>query len=168
MTDSDQNSTFSGSIDKLRGEFDTLIEKALTQGEKALNVFGVKESLFTWSPSVDMTEDPENIFVEIDVPGMDASNLNLTLAGNILSIEGKREFPEQPEGITSHLCERKQGSFKRIIPMPSAVNPNEVSADISHGILHLTIGKAEISKPKQIVIQTKSEKKEEALQESPE
>ena len=166
MPEPDQNSTFSNSVDKLRGEFDTLIEKALTQGEKALNVFGLKENTSSWSPDIEMNEDENHIYITADVPGMDSDNLILTLAGNMLTIEGKREIPELAEGITSHLCERKQGPFKRIIPMPSAVNSDEITADIANGILHLTIAKSEIDKPKQIIIQTKPEKteiKEEAL-----
>ncbi len=170
MTDSQQNFTFSNSVDKLRGEFDSLIEKAMTQGEKALNVFGVKENFFSWCPAVEMTENTEEIHVIVEVPGIKANDLDVSLAGNMLTIEGSREFPETPKGEISHLNERKEGTFKRVLPMPSAVNPDEVNADVTNGILHLTIGKSEACKPRQIVIQSNSEtaKKEESLQGSPE
>lgn len=172
MTEDKTNSSFSGSIDKLRGEFDTLIEKAVSQGGKALNAFGMKDSFFGWVPTVDVSEDDESIFVDMDVPGYEANDLDVKLAGNMLTIEGEREGVELADGVTSHVNERKQCSFKRVLPMPTSVNPDDVKADISKGVLHLTIAKAEACIPKQIEIHSgnesskSEEKKEEVFQET--
>lgn len=142
-------SRFTASADKLRREFDRWLEAAFSQGERALDVIGLRGDR-PWSPGVDVIETADAIVVEVELPGVEANQVDLTLAGNMLSIKGAAAAKPALEGQTVHLVERRHGAFERSIPLPAPVDPERVTAETSQGVLHIRIAKSESVRPRQI------------------
>jgi HSP20 family protein len=136
------------SVEKLRHEFDHWLEAAVSQGERALDAFGLRGR--HWFPPVDVVETPEAVLVDVDLPGVDPQLVDVTLAGNMLTLRGKRIARDSVAGESAHLAERPHGDFQRSIPMPAAVDAEHVSAQAANGVLHIRLAKTERSKPRHI------------------
>jgi len=137
------------SVDKLRREFDDLLESAWSQGGRTLSKLGAFVTR-PFVPMVDIVESSEDVFVHIDLPGINPALVDITLAGNMLTVKAEKSPLVVASGETAHLTERSHGSFTRSIPMPVAVNPEAVSAESHHGVLVIRLQKSERAKARQI------------------
>lgn len=136
-------------------EFDRLqqeINKLFDFERTPLNT-GLFESRF--SPAVDITELGEEFRVTCDLPGVEEKNLDLTLAGNVLTIKGSKEETKELEKAKVYRRETWSGSFQRTIALPETIDPDKVQAELKNGLLTLKIKKKEEVKPKQIPIKIK-------------
>jgi HSP20 family protein len=102
-------------------------------------------------PAVNVWEDTENLFVEAEVPGLKAADLDITVVGDELTIKGQRPEESQSEAAY-HRRERGVGSFTRVVRLSSEVTPDKVQAALNDGVLLLTLPKAEIAKPRKIQV----------------
>lgn len=103
-------------------------------------------------PAINLTEDKENFYVRAELPGFDASGLDISVVDNKLSISGERTFATGEENIRYHRKEREAGKFSRVIGLPGDVDAEKVSATMVNGILAVTIPKSEKTKPRKITI----------------
>ncbi|WP_153558214.1 Hsp20/alpha crystallin family protein [Roseimaritima sediminicola] len=104
-------------------------------------------------PALNVWEDDDSLFVEAELPGFNASDLEIYVTGNQLTIKGVRQAPER-EGGTWHRQERGYGSFHRMIELPVRVDGDKVSAESEQGVLRVTLPKSEAVKPRRIEVQT--------------
>lgn len=146
-------SPIAASVQRMRGELDRWMDAARTQGEKALNVLGFTSER-PWRPAVDIIESPDSVRVMVNLPGVDPANVDVSLAGNMLTIKGQTSVVEVSDNDVQHVRQRNQGHFERSIPMPVPVNPEEVSAESRHGVLTVHLAKSERAKARQIQIRT--------------
>ncbi len=144
----------SQSVERLRREFERWVEAALQQGGRALDVVGLRAGERHWSPAVDLTETPSEVQVEIDLPGVDAGLVDVSLAGNMLTVEGPKRPAVPVEGGVLHLVERMHGPFSRSIPMPAPVVADSVLAEMKNGVLRLRLQKSEKARAHKIPIRT--------------
>jgi HSP20 family protein len=124
----------------------------------ALEPFGVLRSLLRWdpfrdldysleaqgafTPSFDIQETPEAYVFEADLPGIAQEDLDLNLAGNRLTVTGRRESATRKEGRSYFMNERSFGTFSRSFNLPDGVDGSRVKADLKQGVLTLTLPKA--------------------------
>ena len=94
--------------------------------------------------------------VYLDIPGVESESVDLTLTGNMLTITADKQYVEAGENQTVHVRERGSGKTSRSIPMPVAVDPDNVSADIANGTLHVRLSKSERTIPRQIEVKAAS------------
>lgn len=148
-----ESSGIPNSIDRLRSEFDKLLGVAVEQGERALDKLGLFGNEAVWMPRVDVLELEEKVQVSFDLPGVTAEEINITLAGNMLTIAGSRSTgTTTTAGQTARVSERPSGQFRRSVPMPVAVDPDKVTASVQNGILNVVLEKSSTEKPRQIPI----------------
>lgn len=103
-------------------------------------------------PPVNVWEDDDHVYVEAELPGMKADDLEIYVtAGNQLSLRGERRRPTDPAGVW-HRQERGEGSFSRMIELPFQVDSDKVSAQFRHGVLTLTLPKSPEVKPRRITV----------------
>lgn len=118
------------------------------------------ETAATWAPALDMYESDDKLTVEVELPGLDAKDIDISLEDDILHVKGERNFSNEVKEENYHRIERAYGYFERNIPLPRKVDPDKVSASVSGGVLKIEMPKAEEAKPKQIPIKVEGEKKE--------
>ncbi len=101
----------------------------------------------------DVWETDGDVVIQVALPGVDPSKLDVSVTGDSVTIKG--EVPPEPEeGRTYHLCEIRRGSFSRTFRLPVAVDPDKAKAEYTHGVLKLTVPKAEALRPRQIKVAT--------------
>ena len=95
-----------------------------------------------WTPPVDLCESNGAITVRIELPGIEAENIEVALTNEQLRISGeKRSRVPRHRGV-SHLCsERHYGQFNRIVPLRWAVCVREATAELQHGVLTVELPK---------------------------
>ena len=130
-----------------RREFDDLIERFF--GSEPM-ISGVGARAF--SPVVDIYETDNDIIVQAEIPGMDQKDLDVNLAGDVLTIKGEKRAENEERGENFHRIERSYGSFSRSITLPCEVQQERVDASYKNGVLHLTIPKTESCKKKAVKI----------------
>lgn len=103
-------------------------------------------------PLLSVWEDDHAVYAEIDLPGIEASRLEVTVTeGNQLTVQGERVPPAQ-QGVAWIRQERPFGKFVRVIGLPTLVNAENVEAKYENGVLRLTLPKHEAAKPRKIVV----------------
>jgi HSP20 family protein len=102
-------------------------------------------------PPVNVWEDRDNYYVTAEIPGVQDKELDVTAASGSLTIKGERTIDIQ-EDVSHHRRERDAGKFSRVIALGDRIDPDKVEAGLKHGVLTITIGKAEEAKPTQITI----------------
>ena len=117
------------------------------------------EQLF---PAVNASESDEAIVVEAELPGLDAGDVEISIAGDELVLRGSRpRRPEQSAGngekaaaVTWHRRERGSGAFERRIELPVPVDAARVEARLIDGVLTVTCPKAPQAQPRKVTVQS--------------
>lgn len=104
-------------------------------------------------PPVVVSEDDEYLYVRAELPGIDPSQLDLSVADDQLVLRGERKTKEEGEKINYHRREREEGVFRRVIVLPSRVDTRKVEAKAIDGLLTIKLAKAEAVKPKPVQVQ---------------
>ena len=110
----------------------------------------------TWSgraPAMPMDayRDGDRFVIHVDLPGVDASSIDLTVEKNVLSISAERRW-ERSEGLEVVVNERPQGSFNRQLFLGEGLDADGISAAYDHGVLTVTVPVAEQAKPRKVAI----------------
>ena len=106
----------------------------------------------TFVPPVDVYEDEQNLFLKLEIPGVNEEDLNVNLENDMLSVSGERKFEKEEKEENFHRIERRYGSFTRTFKLPNTVDTEKVDASYDKGILKITLAKRAEAKPKQIKI----------------
>ncbi|MGE3166698.1 MAG: Hsp20/alpha crystallin family protein [Planctomycetota bacterium] len=102
-------------------------------------------------PALNVWETEEGYVLEAELPGMTLEDVELTMLDNVLTLAGThREV--SAEGVSYRRRERRLGSFKREVRLPSRVDANAVSATLSDGVLTVSVPKAEETRPRKIEV----------------
>lgn len=171
MSDASTESTTGtrNSGEKVRNELERLLETVWSSSERALDALGLggltgKELL----PRIDVLETASTVEVLADIPGINPEDVNISLIGNMLTIDGALPLRTHRDGESVQRRERPTGKFSRSIPLPATVDPESVTAAARNGVLEITLTKPESEKPRQIKIQVKSRSASEETASSPE
>jgi HSP20 family protein len=105
-----------------------------------------------WSPLVDVFEDQDGITLKVELPEVEAKDVDIQLEGNTLTLSGERklEKSEQREGY--HRIERTYGSFSRSFTLPEQVDSEHIAAESKDGVLRIHLPKKAETKPRQIKV----------------
>jgi HSP20 family protein len=104
------------------------------------------------SPAIDVSEQENAFVMKVDVPGLEAKDLNVQVHGTTVTVSGQRQEEKETKDNTFYRMERRQGSFSRSVNLPCNINDDEVAAEYVNGVLTLTLPKAETSKAKKIAV----------------
>jgi HSP20 family protein len=103
-------------------------------------------------PAAEMEETQEAIHLKLEVPGIEAKDLDVQVTENAVSISGERkeETKTEENGVTK--SEFHYGKFQRVIPLPARIQNTQVQAEYKDGILNLTLPKSEEEKNKVVKV----------------
>ena len=105
-------------------------------------------------PLINLWKDRDSATITSEIPGLEKSEIEITVVGRNISIKGSRIPEELPEGESYHRKERWYGKFNRTIEMPFIIDAEKVSAQYSLGILNVHVERAESDKPRKISIKS--------------
>jgi HSP20 family protein len=103
-------------------------------------------------PAAEMEETPEAIHLKLEVPGMNAKDIDIQVSAEAISISGERKEETKTEEKGMTRSEFRYGSFRRVIPLPTRIQNDSVKADYQDGILSLILPKAEEEKNKVVKV----------------
>jgi HSP20 family protein len=103
-----------------------------------------------WEPHWGLeTEELENEYViRAEVPGFEASELEVNLTGNMLTIRAEHR-PAEKEAV-----ERPYGRLERTMTLPEGVNPENVTALYRNGVLEVHLPKTPEALTRRIEVKT--------------
>ncbi len=104
---------------------------------------------------LDLYQTDNDVVVEASIPGIDPDDINISVAGEVLTIKGEVKNETESKNTDYHIKERRYGSFSRSISLPTQVVADKANAEFKNGILKLTLPKAEEVKPKTITVKAK-------------
>ena len=148
------NRTFSRPLWSTRNPFAEM-EALRLEMDRVLSELSGKPS---WSPKagvfplVNITEENENFYVRAEMSGIKTDDIDISVTGKSLLIEGERKAAPEEESARYHRRERETGTFRRMISFATEVDPEKVEASMNNGILTITLPKSEKTKIRQISV----------------
>jgi HSP20 family protein len=105
-----------------------------------------------WAPALDISERKDAYLVTVELPGVEADDLEITLEDGLLTIQGERHFAHDSSEQQFHRVERRYGAFRRSITLPAQVQAEQIEASFDNGVLQILVPKMEEAKPKRIQV----------------
>jgi HSP20 family protein len=99
----------------------------------------------------------DDFFMHLDLPGIRADSITMTVEQNVLTIRADRA-PTEANGIQMIVAERPYGTFSRQVFLGETLDAENISADYAAGVLTLTIPVHEAAKPRSIQVTSSDEK----------
>jgi HSP20 family protein len=121
------------------------------------------QSLTTDTPSnggqytnlpVDIRQSDEAYTIEASVAGFRPEDVEVTFDEGVLTIRGQRKSEQEQKQGSYVRRERKMTSVYRQISLPAEVRADEISANFEHGVLTITVPRAQKAQPKRIQVQS--------------
>jgi HSP20 family molecular chaperone IbpA len=107
----------------------------------------------TFTPAVDIFETDREITVLADIPGVKAKDLTIDVRDDVLSLAGDVDAPEQPNEV-GVLREYETGKYIRQFTLSEVIDQSKIEADLTDGVLRLTLPKIEPAMPRKISVKT--------------
>lgn len=104
-------------------------------------------------PPLDVWEDADQVIVETEVPGLEAGDFEISVAGSRLSIRGERKA-RAVEGGELLRRERPWGAFERIVELSVGLQADQVEATLDRGVLRIRLPKVAAARPRRIEVKT--------------
>ncbi len=108
-------------------------------------------------PAVNFFETESEYLLIAELPGIVAQDVELTVAGGMLTISGDRNFPAEVPEEAYRRRERPHGPWQRSLSLPERIDEEQVSAEFSNGVLTIHLPKLADAKPRQIPVTTNNE-----------
>ena len=105
-----------------------------------------------WAPALDISERKDAYLVTVELPGVQADDLEITMEDGLLTIQGERHFAHDSSEQQFHRVERRYGTFRRSITLPAHVMAEGIQASFDNGVLQILVPKAEEAKAKRIQV----------------
>jgi HSP20 family protein len=105
-------------------------------------------------PSMDVTKTDKEIEITAELPGLEEKDVQINLSDNLLTIRGEKKAEKEQKDKNYRLVERSYGSFERTLELPEGVNPDAIKANISKGVLKVTVPKPAPAQTKKIEVKS--------------
>ena len=105
-------------------------------------------------PSMDVTETDKEIEITAELPGLEEKDVQINVADNVLTIRGEKKAEKEEKDKNYRLVERSYGSFERTLDLPAGTNADAIKANISKGVLKVTVPKPAPVQGKKIDVKT--------------
>ncbi|MET9574102.1 Hsp20/alpha crystallin family protein [Streptomyces sp. DT199] len=132
-------------FDQLLSEMSGLIESTVGGAAPAV----------AWTPLADVTESDDAFHIEIELPGVKSKDIDVQANGPELVVTG--EIKEKERKGVLRRSTRRTGAFEYRLRLPGEVDTERINAQMSDGVLTVTVPKAEVAKPRHVEISETSE-----------
>jgi HSP20 family protein len=138
----------------LQREMNRVFESFWNRFQQSLD--GLDGRLGLGTPRADVAETGEAIEVSVELPGLDAKDIDVSLTGDMLTIKGERRSEREEKHKGYYLSERSYGSFSRAIPLPPGVATDNAKAEFKKGVLTVSLPKTPEAQAKVKKIEVRS------------
>lgn len=123
-------------------------------GSEVSRLLGTAESAMkgNWSPAADILETPDKFQIIVELPGIDVSDVDITVENDVLTLRGERKLAEPQEKETYRRVERLYGAFSRRIALPPKCDSTKIDATMRGGLLTIEVPKMEQARPQRIEV----------------
>lgn len=107
-------------------------------------------------PAVNVKENSDNFEVELTAPGMQKSDFEISIDGNLLNVKAEKKEQQEDKEDNYYRKEFSYQSFSRTITLPENTNDEDVKASFENGVLKVRVGKkvgGEADKGKKVTVQ---------------
>ena len=133
-------SLFRNKMDKLWSSF---------FGEK----YAIEPNTEHWLPVMDFSEVANALVVNVELPGAEINDVNVSIRGAFLTIKGQKRKENEGSDEFCYSTERYYGSFKRIFQLPTSVKVDRIRASFDKGVLKVVLPKTATATKKEVEIQ---------------
>lgn len=108
-----------------------------------------------WIPAIDVVEKKDAYVMYAELPGVDASTLDIGFEQNVLTVRGTKSssFDTAKDGeLRVYAAERVHGAFERSIKLPEFVDGEAITAAFNNGLLVVTVPKAKAAQARKIEV----------------
>lgn len=102
-------------------------------------------------PALNVWEDGDQVFVQVEVPGLKREDVEVEVLGEELTIRGRRDIPGDDDA-TYLRRERGTGEFERVLTLPIEIDREKIAATLKNGVLTITLAKHPQARPKRIEV----------------
>jgi HSP20 family protein len=142
-----------GELARLRDEMDRTFDRFFSEPFGLMGGFEPKSLRFgAWIPALDVSETDAELTIRVELPGVAAKDLDISISGNTLNIAGEKDETTEKNEEDFYQCERRFGSFRRVIDLPESADANKVTADSENGVVTIHVAKKPSAKPKQVEV----------------
>ena len=105
-----------------------------------------------WSPACDIYEDGEEVFVRLELAGVEPKDVDIRFENGVLTLKGERKLEKDDRRDNYHRVELAYGTFTRSFSLPGTVDPEKIRAEAKNGVLTIHLPKKPEAKPKAIQV----------------
>ena len=106
-----------------------------------------------WLPAVDIVEAKDCFVLRADVPGVAASDIEVSMDDGVLTVSGERHNETQDDTDGLRHFERASGRFHRRFTLPESADDDRIAAKSANGILEVTVPKLPEVQPRRITVE---------------
>lgn len=97
------------------------------------------EEIFPLRPTTDVVRHEDRLVVTMELPGIDAEEVQIEVSDGLLSVAGEKTIEEERKEEDRYVSERRYGRFERRIPLPEGVDEDAIEAGYVRGVLTITV-----------------------------
>jgi HSP20 family protein len=127
------------------GVFDRVVDDVMK------SALGTATNRRSYAPDFDIRTDDERVIVQLDVPGVKESEIDITLEKGTLTVRGTRKF-EPGHEKQQVMLGRAYGAFSRSFTLPDYVDDEKLTARLDSGVLTIEVPKQQRAKPRKVQI----------------
>ena len=104
-------------------------------------------------PALNLAGDADAVHLTMEVPGLEAKDLDIQLEGRVLTVSGQVHDSGEPAETSNWIVrQRAHGAFERVVELPYEIEEDGVGAKVENGLLRLELPRREATKPRRIEI----------------
>jgi len=126
------------------------------QLNQLLNDVGTNQKAgdMTWTPAMEMQTTSTAVILRLELPGVEGKDVDVQVTRSAVLIAGDRATNQNQGRWRSEI---RYGKFRRLIPLPVAVENTQVQTELNNGILTLTLPKLAAVRPEVVKVKVSSD-----------
>jgi HSP20 family protein len=121
-------------------------------------VSGARDGLRQMAIPMDAFRNGESFLIQLDLPGVSADSVELTVEDNVLTVRAERPAPARSEDVDVLIAERPYGTFTRQVVLGSSLDTQHIEAQYEAGVLTVIIPVAAHAKARRIQVTDRNDR----------
>ena len=114
--------------------------------------YRAESETLNWMPVVDILEADGHVEIRAEMPGLSEQEVQVSVTDDVLTLKGEKTQESEDKDQKYHRVERSYGRFQRSFTLPANLDPEDIKAKFTHGVLTVSIPKVKEIEPKEVQI----------------